>query len=267
MDMFVGDALADGHVAFHPSQVSRDGVAGIEREELALDIGDQVVGRIHAGDFGHGALECGALDVPFEEAFDDHVDRVLALDRRHDAVDRAVGEADVLLAPVTLGLVEVLEDSLPELCGGADAVFAGDDIERLGDACIPACGDTRRDGSGDAGQHGQPHRRGDEFRPGDLGGKFRAPGVHCRNVGNAHLLADRVHDLNRIGPVRVDPRDDLFVHIGEYHMVARLFQHGADKSAADVPGSELNSFLHCIRGLNIASVTKYRIGCRGPSQR
>jgi hypothetical protein len=50
-------------------------------------------------------------------------------------------------------------------------------------------------------------------------------------------------------------------------MVARLFQHGADKSAADVPGSELNSFLHCIRGLNIASVTKYRIGCRGPSQR
>ena len=144
MDMFVGDALADGHVAFHPSQVSRDGVAGIEREELALDIGDQVVGRIHAGDFGHGALECGALDVPFEEAFDDHVDRVLALDRRHDAVDRAVGEADVLLAPVTLGLVEVLEDSLPELCGGADAVFAGDDIERLGDACIPACGDTRR---------------------------------------------------------------------------------------------------------------------------
>ena len=134
MDMFVGDALADGHVAFHPSQVSRDGVAGIEREELALDIGDQVVGRIHAGDFGHGALEGRALDVPFEEAFDDHVDRVLALDRRHDAVDRAVGEADVLLAPVTLGLVEVLEDSLPELCGGADAVFAGDDIERLGDA-------------------------------------------------------------------------------------------------------------------------------------
>ena len=111
------------------------------------------------------------------------------------------GEADVLLAPVTLGLVEVLEDSLG-LCGGADAVFAGDDIERLGDACIPACGDTRRDGPGDAGQHGQPHRRGDEFRPGDLGGKFRAPGVHCRNVGNAHLLADRVHDLNRIGPVR-----------------------------------------------------------------
>ena len=36
---------------------------------------------------------------------------------------------------------------------------------------------------------------------------------------------------------------------------------------ADIPGSELNSFLHCIRGLNIASVTKYRIGCRGPSQR
>lgn len=85
------------------------------------------------------------------------------------------GKPTYWLAPVTLGLVEVLEDSLPELCGGADAVFAGDDIERLGDACIPACGDTRRDGSGDAGQHGQPHRRGDEFRPGDLGGKFRAP--------------------------------------------------------------------------------------------
>ena len=83
---------------------------------LALDVGDQVVGRIHAGDFGYGSLECGALDVPFEEAFDDHVDRVFALDGRHDAVHRTVGEADVLLAPVTLGLVEVLEDSPNSLC-------------------------------------------------------------------------------------------------------------------------------------------------------
>lgn len=35
------------------------------------DVNEQIVGRIHAGDFGYGALECGALDVPFEEAFDD----------------------------------------------------------------------------------------------------------------------------------------------------------------------------------------------------
>jgi len=38
----------------------------------------------------------------------------------------------------------VLEDSLPELRGGADAVFTGDDIERLGDACIPAMAPAMR---------------------------------------------------------------------------------------------------------------------------
>ena len=246
VDLLVGNALADGHVAFHAAQIGRNGVARVEREEFALDVGDQVVGRIHAGDFGHGALECGALDIPFEETFDDHVDRVFALDGRYDAVHRTVGEADVLLAVGLPGGVEVRQHGGFELRSGADAVFAGDDVERLLDALFPAGLDARGDGSCDAGQDRKADGRGDDLRFGDLLREFGTPRIHGRNVGDAHLLAYGVHDLHRVALVPVDPVHDLFVHIGEHHMVARLFQHGADESASDVARSELNSFFHSI---------------------
>ena len=65
-------------------------------------------------------------------------------------------------------------------------------------------------------------------------------------VSYTHLDVYKRQDLHRVALVPVDPVYDLFVHIGEHHMVARLFQHGADESASDVARSELNSFFHSI---------------------
>ena len=143
-------------------------------------------------------------------------------------------------------VVEVRQHRGFELRSGADAVFAGDDVERLLDALLPAGLDARGDGSCDAGQDRKADGRGDDLRFGDLLREFGTPRIHGRNVGDAHLLAYGVHDLHRVALVPVDPVHDLFVHIGEHHMVARLFQHGADESASDVARSELNSFFHSI---------------------
>jgi len=135
----------------------------IERKELALDIGQQVIGQIHPLDMRCTAHERLLLDVPLVEILHDHVDRVLAAHRRHDAIDRTVGEPDVRVAPCGLLGREMLVDLLPELRGGTDAVLAGDDVQRLPDACGAARGDALGDGRGDEGQDAQPDGRGDDL--------------------------------------------------------------------------------------------------------
>ena len=257
VDLLVGNALADGHVALHAAQIGRNGVARVEREELALDVGDQVVGRIHAGDFGYGALECGALDVPFEEAFDDHVDRVLALDRRHDAVDRTVGESDRALRPCGRRRIQRLVYGRFEARGRTHAVLAGDDVERRSDSGRftrpQSCGDDRCDPRQDTQPDGRRHQIGVDQPP------YRLPAVrpHGRHAGDPQLGADFVRHMDRIAPPPVDLVHQLRIRLRETDLVSGLRQQGADKTAADLAGPEMNGSLHDRRSFS-AVASPYR---------
>ena len=245
-DRGIGDALVDRRESLHPSQIGRNGMSRIERKELALDIGQQVIGQIHPLDMRCTAHERLLLDVPLVEILHDHVDRVLAAHRRHDAVDRTVGEPDVRVAPCGLLGREMLVNLLPELRGGTDAVLAGDDVQRLPDACGAARGDALGDGRGDEGQDAQPDGRGDDLGAHDLVDDLPAARIDTRNITDPHVAALHVHDVHGVGAVLVDAVDDLHVHIGENHMVPRLGEYRTDESAADIARAELNCSFHIV---------------------
>ncbi len=114
---------------------------------------------------------------------------------------------------------EMLVDLLPELRGGTDAVLAGDDVQRLPDACGAARGDAFGDGRGDEGQDAQPDGRGDDLGAHDLVDDLPAARIDTRNITDPHVAALHVHDMHGVSAVLVDAVDDLHVHIGENHMV------------------------------------------------
>lgn len=152
----VGERLGDGDIPFEMSQIGRRAVSRVQREELAFDVRLQLVGQVHSRQLRRFAHPRAPLDVPFVKRLGGHVQRFGKGDGRHDAVDRTVGEPDVRVAPCGLLGREMLVDLLPELRGGTDAVLAGDDVQRLPDACGAARGDALGDGRGDEGQDAQP---------------------------------------------------------------------------------------------------------------
>jgi len=75
-------------------------VAAVEGEEFALYVGNEVVGELHAADFGAGTLECGFFNDPFVKCFHSDGEDVVVFaggEGGDDTIDGAVGEADVFV--------------------------------------------------------------------------------------------------------------------------------------------------------------------------
>jgi hypothetical protein len=130
LDPFVENGILDSLLALEEPEVGRDGMAGVEAEELALVVRRQVVGELPAFDRRKRLLERAAADDPFVETFDADIETgyILAgVERRNDTVDGTVSEADVLGDPDLVdGFGKSLEDSVLENGSGADGILSVD---------------------------------------------------------------------------------------------------------------------------------------------
>lgn len=153
---FVGQRLGDGDAAPEIAQIGRRAMARVEGEELAFDVRFERIGQVHPRDLRQLAHPCAALDVPLVECLYGHIERLGKGDRRHDAVDRTVGEAHPLVRPRGRGGVERLVDRGFEPRRGPHAVLAGHDVERRGDTRRLARPQSRGDDRRHARQNASP---------------------------------------------------------------------------------------------------------------
>ena len=158
-DLRVGEGVVDHFLAAVVAVVGGGGVARVDGEELALDVGHEVVDPLDAFDVGVFlvGLPGGLVDDPFEEGFDLDVEAGVRVLQRDDAVDGRVGEAGPLVVvgqALGFGVLGVF-DVGGEGVGCADGVFARDDRERrAGGAGVDAFGDDWGDEFEDVGADG-----------------------------------------------------------------------------------------------------------------
>ena len=145
-DLLVVEGVVDGLFAALVAVVGRCGVARVDGEEFALDVGDEVVDPLDAFDVGVFlvGLPGGLVDDPFEEGFDLDVEAGVGVLQRDDAVDGGIGETGTLVVvgeALGFGVLGVF-DMACEGVGCADSIFAGDDGEgSVGGASVDALGD------------------------------------------------------------------------------------------------------------------------------
>ena len=240
----VGERLGDGDIPFEMSQIGRRAVSRVQREELAFDVRLQLVGQVHSRQLRRFAHPRAPLNVPFVKRLGGHVQRFGKGDGRHDAVDRTVGESDRALRPCGRRRIQRLVYGRFEARGRTHAVLAGDDVERRSDSGRftrpQSCGDDRCDPRQDTQPDGRRHQIGVDQPP------YRLPAVrpHGRHAGDPQLGADFVRHMDRIAPPPVDLVHQLRIRLRETDLVSGLRQQGADKTAADLAGPEMNGSLH-----------------------
>ena len=136
----IRDTFVYGLISLPLSEICGDRVSGIEGKELALYVGEQVVGKVHTLDLRRPSNERLLLDIPFVEVLHHDVDRILAAYRRNNAVNRAVCEAHVAVGPGGCFSVEQGVGEFLELACRPDCVLACDYVERGFHACRLSCG-------------------------------------------------------------------------------------------------------------------------------
>ena len=140
-------------MAAQAAEIRADRVAAVQREELALDVGREVVHDAHAVDLRQLALPAGAFHVPLGKFLDCNVQRRSKVHFRHNAVDRTVGKSNIFVCKGLCFLVQQVVDRTFQLARSPDGVFTRDDVQRRGIArCLPRS---------DAGSNGLCHDRQD----------------------------------------------------------------------------------------------------------
>ena len=186
----VSDALHDGLMPPEGAQIGADGVAAVQGEQLALQIGVQVVHPAQALDLGPLALPAAFLHVPLGILLYRYVQGVLKAGLGDDAVHGAVGKAHILLGVSEFLLAQVAVDGVPQLAGAPDCVLAGHHVEDLGaPGGLPGL-DAGGDGLGHDGQDSQAHGSGDQLAvSGDGLRQLRPGGGDAADVGDGPLRA------------------------------------------------------------------------------
>ena len=148
------DRLVNGRYPGEEAEVGRRRVPRVDREELALDVGGEVVDEVGARDARGRAREGPRLDRPLAERLDAHVEAVGRVGGRHDAVHRRIGE-DGSLERVVVAL-QGLRDRLAQSIRGLERVLARHDDEgrRIVAALAQCVRDDGRDEAQDGGADG-----------------------------------------------------------------------------------------------------------------
>lgn len=167
-DLLVLEGVEDGALSAVVAVVGGGGVAGVDRVQLALDEGRQIVDPVDALDGRDADVLKGRLvDNPLEELLQRHVEAGVGVLGGDDAVNGRVGIASaqvVRLETLRVGVAGVLDEA-GEGVGGANGVLAGNDVQRvLVGAAVDALCDDGGDELEDVGADGA----GDDVGGADL---------------------------------------------------------------------------------------------------
>ena len=234
-DGLVLEGVVHGALAAVVAVVGGGGVAGVDGEELALDVGAQVVDPVDAMDVGDAnVLEGGLFDDPLEELLQCHVEAGVGVLGGHDAVNSRVGVAGALvvaLEAVGRGVFGVLDEA-GEGVGGADGVLAGDDVQGAPvGAGVDALRDDGSDELEDVGADGAGDHVGGADRLDDLG-LVRAR-VDGGVVGDGVLRGALGADLDDLVRGRgVDLLDQRVHHVGEDDVIAGVVEEAGNEATA-----------------------------------
>lgn len=254
----VGERLGDGDIPFEMSQIGRRAVSRVQREELAFDVRLQLVGQVHSRQLRRFAHPRAPARRSIRETSRRPRPAVRERRRRHDAVDRnsrRIRPCAPPMAAVGASSASYTDALRREV---ARTPFSpGDDVERRSDSGRftrpQSCGDDRCDPRQDTQPDGRRHQIGVDQPP------YRLPAVrpHGRHAGDPQLGADFVRHMDRIAPPPVDLVHQLRIRLRETDLVSGLRQQGADKTAADLAGPEMNGSLHDRRSFS-AVASPYR---------
>ena len=184
----------DIFVALLIGEVRDGGMACVDREELALDVGRQVVNPREALDLRAAALGLRGVRIPLAVRLDLDEQLLVVLLDRDDAVDSGIREADELVDFRFRLFGQRFVDEILQHGRAADHVLAGDDVERLRvllEAAHEAFRDVRRDEFQDVRADG----RRDDVRAGDgfeqvFEIRRAVDGAHAFDVDALGLVAD-----------------------------------------------------------------------------
>ena len=130
VDFLVCDAVSDCAQTLELAEICSDCVTCIQSEELALDVCDEIVGKVHSLHL-KVTLDRSSLHIPLIELLHNHVDRILALDRRNDTVNRTVRESNILVSICLLLICKMAVDMLLELRRSTKTVLTCNYVEVL----------------------------------------------------------------------------------------------------------------------------------------
>ena len=238
-DRLVGQRVGDPLDARLRPEVRGRGVAGVDREELPLDVRREVVDEVRAGDLRRVVAERRALDRPLVERLDRDIHAAPGRLRGHDPVDGGVGEHGAAGQPV------------PGVAGERRISSRSRSVALIAFSHAMICERRRRrvpqreprdDVRRDEPQDGRPDRRRHDVRRGDLvdhriGVRGAVDRPEAGDDRVAAALADGVHGV----PIdRVDRVDERRGDIREDELVPALVQQQADEAAPDVAGAEVD---------------------------
>lgn len=150
LDLLVKEGIVDGLLLAVVTVVGSGGVTSVDGEELALNVGQQVVDPLDTLDGGVlTALEGGAVDNPLVELLQGDIETGVGILSRDNSVNSRVGVGSTLVVVVKAvlrGILGVLDVFSKGVCG-ANGVLAGNDGERL--EIIRSLVDTLGDDGGD----------------------------------------------------------------------------------------------------------------------
>lgn len=168
-DLLVLESIVDGALSAVVAVVGSRSVASVDRVQLALDEGLQVVDPLDALN-GRDAnvLKGGLVDNPLKELLQLHVKAGIGVLRRHDPVNSRVGVAGTQVVRLETGRIRVLGilDVAGQRVGGANGVLAGNDVQGrlVVGAAVDALCDDGSDELEDVGADGA----GDDVGSADL---------------------------------------------------------------------------------------------------
>lgn len=245
VQLLVGQDLMNVLEAAVVAVVGGRGVAGVDGEELALDVGLEVVDEVNALDRRRVAVERLLLDAPLVELLDEDVHASALRLQRHNAVNSRISEAG-LRGDVGLGLLgQVLLDEATKSVGGANGVLASNDGKRVGLlASLDALGDRLGDELEDVGTDGASDGVGGGDLMDDL--LHAVLGVEGAVVVDGELLLAILANLGDFVARSLLERLDKVVHdIHEHDLEPGVVEELGDEAAANVAATEVNALLAC----------------------
>lgn len=218
--------IVDGVLIVVIAVIGGSGVAGVDGEELALNIWSESVDPLDTLDGRRAELsERSLVDNPLGKLLKCNIEAGIRILGWNDTVDGRVGEACALLDLVATRLWGVLDDELREGIGGVDGVLASDDGYWA--VVITAGVDALCDGWCNKLQHIRADGAGNDICVLDSLDKlwlvgFRVNGTVVADTGLLLAVCANLDDLVRL--VGVEEIDDLVLNICEDDLVSGVVE-------------------------------------------
>lgn len=236
----LGDHLLASGVAI----IGGSGMAGVDGEELAFNVGLQVVYPVDGINIrmAHEAKRT-LFDNPFVELLDADIEAIIGRLVGDNAVNCGIGELGTLGKGFdTINRSIVLNVAMKSV-GGTDGILTSDHSYGLDTgASIDAFGNDRGDELEDVRANGAGH---------NIGSRDLLYNVLLVSLGvDGTVVGDGLRDLtlladfgNLVGRGVVKGRDDIVHDVDEDNLVRSFMEKPSDETTADVTTTELDGFL------------------------